>query len=156
MQCFAHHGLFLLHRQAYCTCTYICTVCTYVCISRCVFSLLLVCACECAYVHTYIHTVCTYFSSPPSLLSVQLPMQTLLPLHYDAVSAMALWDNTLCSACGVTIKLWSMDNSRIKQVRTHIFIAYTRYSASEFVQDMLYIQYICTYICTHVRTYVRV
>ena len=81
-------------------------------------------------------------------------MQTLLPLHYDAVSAMALWDNTLCSACGVTIKLWSMDNSRIKQVRTHIFIAYTSYSASEFVQDMLYIQYICTYICTHVRTYV--
>ena len=54
----------------------------------------------------------------PSLchISSQIPIQTLLPLHYDAVSAMALWDNTLFSACGVTIKLWGMDTFRINQV----------------------------------------
>jgi kinesin family protein 4/21/27 len=38
------------------------------------------------------------------------PMQTLTPPHYDAVSSMALSGDVLFSACGVTIKLWSMTN----------------------------------------------
>lgn len=75
----------------------------------------------CCSLHTRVHTtyVRTYPLLPFPLLTSQLPVQTLLPLHYDAVSAMALWDNTLFSACGVTIKLWGMDNYRIKQVCVH-------------------------------------
>ena len=78
----------------------------------------------------FFHSTSCPHSFPPRnspslyLNSSQIPIQTLLPLHYDAVSAMALWDNTLFSACGVTIKLWGMDTCRINQVLFgfHIFL----------------------------------
>ena len=50
--------------------------------------------------------------------SLQPPISTLFPLHYDAVSALAVYSNALFSACGVSIKQWDVANQTINKVST--------------------------------------
>ena len=158
MQCFAHHGLFLLHRQAYCTCsyvcTYICTVCMY--IQVCFLSAVSLCMWVC--VRTYVHTYSMHLFLLPSL-------PPLCTATHANPSSPALW----CRLSYGTLEqhslqcLWghhqTVEHGQFQNkagTHTHIFIAYTSYSASEFVRDMLYIQYICTYVRTHVHMYLHV
>jgi kinesin family protein 4/21/27 len=60
--------------------------------------------------HIKIYNLWTVMDCLGEQESACYPMQTLSPPHYDAVSSMALSGDVLFSACGVTIKLWSMTN----------------------------------------------
>ena len=49
--------------------------------------------------------------------SIQLPQSTLSPAHYDTVSSLAVHQDTMYSACGVSIKKWDVDKRSLIQVK---------------------------------------